>query len=185
VAGDLTVRNDVAGLVAAAAELGGLDILVNNAASVTYVPIAEMTDDQVDEATAVNFRGALWTMQEACRRMRDGGRIVNVSTLGTSHPVHGQALYSATKAALEQLTLVGALELAGRGITVNTVCPGATETETFRESAPPGLAEVVAKASHFQRIGRPADIADVVAFLVSDDARWVTGQRLVVSGGAQ
>ena len=184
VGANLTDREETAGIFRAADAWGRLDVLVNNAGVSEFVPLVEIADGQVEQHFNLNFRGALWCMQEAARRMGEGGRIINISTLGTSSPLRTQCLYSASKAAMEQLTLQGAAEFADLGITVNTVSPGSTQTELFWESVPPELHASLAARSHFGGLGQPEDIAGAVAFLASDEARWVTGQRIVVSGGA-
>src|SRR5262249_55527458 len=158
--------------------LGGVHVLVNNAGWSEFTALGEITDAQVDEAMEVNFRAPLWAMQEAAARMADGGRIVNVSSLGTTSPLAGQTLYAASKAAMEQLTTQGAVELAERGITVNTVSPGSTRTELFREAVPPEMQAELAQRPYFKRLGEPADIASVVAFLAGPGAGWITGQRI-------
>ncbi len=163
--------------------LEGLDILVINAGINIGAPIADVREEDLDRVLAVNFKGTLFAMQEAARRMRNGGRIINISTVNTVLPAPGVGVYSATKAAVEQLTRIGALEFAAREITVNTVSPGATDTELFHQSNPPGAAELVARLTPLGRIGQPADVADVVAFLAGPDARWLTGQHLRASGG--
>lgn len=163
--------------------LGGLDILVVSAGIGVRARIADVREEDLDRVLAVNFRGTLFAMQEAARRMRHGGRIINISTVNTVLPVPGVGIYSATKAAVEQLTRVGAMELGARGITVNTVSPSATDTELFQQSNSPGMAELVAGITPLGRIGQPADVADVVAFLAGPDARWLTGQHLRASGG--
>lgn len=180
---DLRVRDEVASLFSRADQLGPLGILVNNAAVSEFVALPEITAEQVGQHMDVNFRGALWAMQEARCRMGPGGRIVNISSLGTTSPLDGQIIYAASKAALEQLTLQGAVEFAPLGVTVNSVCPGSTETDLFREVVPPDLAEALSARSLFGRLGQPRDVADVVAFLAGEDSRWITGQRIVVSGG--
>jgi 3-oxoacyl-[acyl-carrier protein] reductase len=163
--------------------LGGLDILVNNASVVVTASIAEATEQAYDRVMAVNSRGTFFALQQAARRLRDGGRIVNLSTVNTVLPAPGVAIYAASKAAVEQFTRVAARELAGRGITVNTVSPGATDTAMFRGANPPDAPERAAAMTPLGRLGQPADVADVVAFLVGPDARWLTGQNLRASGG--
>jgi 3-oxoacyl-[acyl-carrier protein] reductase len=163
--------------------LGRLDILVNNAATVATGSFAEMTEADYDRVMAVNAKGVFVAIQQAARRLRDGGRIVNLSTVNTVLSGPGIAVYAASKAAVEQFTLVAARELAGRGITVNTVSPGATDTDKLRSVNPPeALAEAVTMTP-LGRLGQPADVADVVAFLVGPDARWLTGQHLRAAGG--
>ncbi|MGY0459982.1 SDR family oxidoreductase [Kitasatospora sp. cg17-2] len=171
-------------MAAAEEELGGLDILVNNAArAVTRAPLAETDPADFDSTMAVNARAVFLTLRYAARRMRDGGRIVNISSLNTRRPMPGLAAYLAGKGALEQLTEAAAVELGPRGITANTVSPGPTETEMLRSVNPPHALETVAGLTPLRRLGQPADVADVVAFLVGPDARWVSGQNLGATGG--
>lgn len=161
----------------------GLDILVNNAAISPRVPIAEVTAGDFDRVMAVNARFPLLAMRRAASVLRDGGRIINISTLNTVLPVPGGALYAASKAALESFTAVAAREFGDRGITVNTVSPGATDTDLFHATNPPGAEERAAALTALGRLGRPADIADVVAFLAGPDSHWITGQNLRATGG--
>ncbi len=172
-------------LMAAAEErLGGLDILVNNAAkSFTPTPLADLDDAAFDAVLSVNTRAVLATVRYAARRMRDGGRIVNISSVNTARAVPGIGAYAASKGAVEQLTAVAAAELGPRGITVNTVSPGATDTDLLRGTNPPEALERVAGLTPLRRLGQPEDIADVVAFLAGPDARWITGQNLRATGG--
>jgi 3-oxoacyl-[acyl-carrier protein] reductase len=163
--------------------LDGLDILVNNAAVVVTASVAEATEQDYDWLMAVNAKGVFFAMQQAARRLRDGGRIVNLSSINTVLAAPGVAIYAASKAAVEQFAVVAARELAGRGITVNTVSPGATDTEMFRSANPPDAPERAAAMTPLGRLGQPVDVADVVAFLVGPDARWLTGQHLRASGG--
>jgi 3-oxoacyl-[acyl-carrier protein] reductase len=161
----------------------GLDILVNNAAINPPRPIRELTSDEFDRVMTVNAKFPALAMREAATRLREHGRIINISTLNTQVPAPGTALYSASKAALEQLTAVAARELGGRGITVNTVTPGATDTELLRAvNSPEGLAWSVSLTA-LQRLGQPEDIAAVVAFLAGPDGQWVTGQNIRATGG--
>ncbi|MEU8923101.1 glucose 1-dehydrogenase [Kitasatospora sp. NPDC048545] len=164
--------------------LGGLDVLVNNAAtSFVPTPLAELDDTALDAVLAVNTRSVFATVRYAARRMRDGGRIVNISTANTVRPVPGIAAYAASKGAVEQLTAVAAVELGPRGITVNTVSPGATDTDLLRGTNPPEALTRVAALTPLRRLGDPEDIADVVAFLAGPDGRWITGQNLRATGG--
>jgi len=119
----------------AAEQLGGLDILVNNAAATfTPAPLAETDEELFDRVLAVNTKSTFLTMRYAARHLRDGGRIVNISSLNTTRPAPGNAPYAASKGAIEQLTLVASRELGPREITVNTVSPGATDTDLLREA---------------------------------------------------
>jgi 3-oxoacyl-[acyl-carrier protein] reductase len=158
---------------------GRLDILVNNAGISLNKPLAETTEEEFDQIFALNAKGPYFAMQEAAKVIEDGGRIVNISTGGTHLGIPGATAYLGTKAALEQFTKGLAHELAPKGITVNTVSPGFTDTamlwDVFRETA--------AGMTPLGRLGKPRDIADVVAFIVSDQARWLTGQTIHASGG--
>jgi 3-oxoacyl-[acyl-carrier protein] reductase len=187
VGGSVAVRvdqADLAGLEALFEPVAdGLDILVNNAAMSAVFPIGDITPELFDRVMAVNAKFPLLAMRKAESLMRDGGRIVNVSTLNTRLPAPGIALYCASKAALEQFTKVAAREFGPRGITVNTVSPGSTDTEMLRaDNAPEALARTVTLTA-LGRLGQPADIADVVAFLAGPDARWITGQNIQATGG--
>ncbi len=162
---------------------GHLDILVNNAGTSILKPLAEVTEAEFDAVFALNTKGTLFSIQEAARHMADGGRIVNLSTVGTVNSGAGFGIYTGSKAAVEQFTLAAAKELGIRGITVNTVSPGNTNTDMFRSVAPPDMQLQAAQMSPLGRIGQPQDIADVVAFLVSEQARWITGQNIHASGG--
>jgi 3-oxoacyl-[acyl-carrier protein] reductase len=161
----------------------GLDILVNNAAMSALFPISDITPELFDRVMAVNARFPLLAMRQAESLMRDGGRIINVSTLNTMVPAPGIALYCASKAALEQFTKVAAREFGPRGITVNTVSPGPTDTEMMRADNPPEALGRIVTLTALGRLGQPADIADVVAFLAGPDARWITGQNIQATGG--
>ena len=163
---------------------GHLDILVNNARTSAFKPLAEVSEAEFDVQFALNAKGTFFAMQEAARRIADGGRIVNISTLGTVNSAAGAGVYTGSKAAVEQFTMSAAKELGERGITVNTVSPGVTDTELFNKEAPPNVKAQAAQLSPLGRMGQPQDIADVVAFLVSEQARWITGQNIHVSGGA-
>jgi 3-oxoacyl-[acyl-carrier protein] reductase len=179
------VRSDLAepGAVAALFEqaekhLDGLDILVLNAAApFALTPIAEVTEDEYDRIMTVNAN------QYAARHMRDGGRIIAISTMNTTAAAPGASLYIGSKGALEQFSKVAARELGGRGITVNSVSPGATDTELLRANTPPEALEALLTWTPLGRLGQPADVADVVAFLAGPDGRWLTGQNLHASGG--
>jgi 3-oxoacyl-[acyl-carrier protein] reductase len=177
-------QGDLANLGAIFEAVGdGLDILVNNAAMTDRTPIAELTPEAVARVMTVNFTFPLLAVREAGRLLRAGGRIVNISTLNTVVPGPGMTLYCASKAALEQVTAVAAKELGPRGITVNTVSPGATDTEMLRAANPPEALEGTAALTALGRLGKPADIAAVVAFLASAEAGWITGQNIRATGG--
>lgn len=159
---------------------GRLDILVNNAGIFWMKPIAEVTEEDYDHIFAVNAKGQFFAMQEAAKRIADGGRIVNISTGGTQLAFPGISAYGGTKSALEFFTKVAAKELGARKITVNTVSPGYTETDMLSD---PTFRTIGIEASPLKRLGTPKDIADVVAFLVSDEGGWITGDTIQAGGG--
>ncbi len=162
-----------------AARFSRLDILVNNAGKFLPKAFLETTEADFDAVMALHARGPYFAMQEAARVLQDGGRIVNISTAGTHMHFPGATAHLASKAALEQLTKALALELAPRGITVNAVAPGITDTGVLTEA----YRQMGMRQSPLRRLGTPGDIADVVAFLVSEEARWVTGQTIQAGGG--
>lgn len=175
---------DLTSLDALFAPVGdGLDILVNNAAIIAGGAVAELTSDDFDRVMTVNAKFPLLAMQRAAGLLRDHGRIINISTLNTVVPAPGHCLYAASKAALEQFTAVAARELGGRGITANTVSPGATDTDLLRATNPPEALTQAAALTALQRLGQPVDIANVVAFLAGPDSQWITGQNLRATGG--
>jgi 3-oxoacyl-[acyl-carrier protein] reductase len=161
----------------------GLDILVNNAGITERLPIAEMTGEAFDRVMMVNAKLPLLAMREAATVLRDNGRIINISSLNTVLPAENHVLYCASKAALEQCTAVAAREFGARGITVNTVSPGATDTDLLRASNPPEALAGTVTMTALRRLGEPDDIAAVVAFLAGPDAQWITGQNIRATGG--
>ncbi|WP_225804956.1 SDR family oxidoreductase [Streptomyces sp. NK15101] len=176
-----------AALEAGLAERGegpGFDILVNNAGVSGAGGLDQLTSENFDRLFAINVKAPLFLVKRGLGRLRDGGRIVNISSAATRVAFPESLTYSMTKGALDTMTLALAKELGPRGITVNTVAPGfvATDMNARRRTTPEARATLAAY-SVFNRIGTPADIADVVGFLVSDDARWVTGQYVDATGG--
>ena len=156
-----------------------LDILVNNAGKFVPKRLTETTEAEFDQVMALHAKGPYFLMQEAAKVMKDGGRIVNISTAGTHMNFPGATAHLGSKAALEQYTKGLAQELAPRGITVNTVSPGITDTGVLTEQ----YRQFGIQASPLKRLGDPNDIADVVAFLVGEKARWLTGQNIQAGGG--
>jgi 3-oxoacyl-[acyl-carrier protein] reductase len=156
-----------------------LDILVNNAGKFMPKPLDDTTEEEFDSVIALNAKGPYFAMQEAAKVLKDGGRIVNISTGGTHLHFPGATAYLGSKAALEQYTKGLAQELAPKGVTVNTVSPGFTETGMMTEE----YRQIGIQLTPMKRLGVPKDIADVVAFIVSEEARWLTGQTIQVGGG--
>ncbi|WP_017593966.1 SDR family oxidoreductase [Nocardiopsis potens] len=172
-------------LFAAADEhLGGrLGVLVNNAAIPGRTAFDDASAEEFDRVMAVNARAALLAMRHAARRMGRGGRIINVSSVSTGWPGADEALYAASKGALEQPSRVASRALGPRGITVNTVSPGTTDTDLLRGAVPAEAREAVAAMTPLGRLGRPEDVAAVAAYLAGPDAAWVTGQNIRADGG--
>jgi 3-oxoacyl-[acyl-carrier protein] reductase len=158
---------------------GGLDIIVANAGVAVIKSIAESTEEEFDHVFDANAKGVFFTLQEAARQLRDGGRIVVVSTGGTRMLMAGTALYLGSKGAVEQFVRVLSRELGPRNITVNALSPGFTDTDLLPERD----RKIAAGMSPFARIGEPAEVASVAGFLASDDAKWVTGQNVGAGGG--
>lgn len=162
-----------------------IDFLVNNAGIGVHASFAETTEAQFDELMNVHFKGAFFLTQKALPLIADGGGIVNVSTGLARFSTPGYSAYASMKGAMETLTKYQAKELGSRGIRVNIVAPGAIETDfgggVVRDNAQ--VNSVIASATALGRVGLPDDIGGVVAFLCTDDARWVNAQRLEASGG--
>ncbi|MEU4768250.1 SDR family oxidoreductase [Actinosynnema sp. NPDC023794] len=161
-----------------------LDILVNSAAAPPAGPIGTDTPERFDHLFAVNVKAPYFLVQRALPLMRDGGRIITLTSVATRVANPGQTSFAMGKGALETMTLTLAAALGVRGITVNAVAPGATRTDVNADVfEAPGLAEFITGQTALNRLGRADDVADAVAFLASDDARWITGQVLDASGG--
>lgn len=161
------------------------DFLVNNAGHGGTVPIAQMTEEVFDSFVNVHFKSVYFLTQKALERMNEGGCVVNISTGTTRFCVHGYSVYSSMKSAIETFTKYVAKEYGNRGIRCNVVAPGPVETD-FNNAAirtNPQMKTFLANMSPLGRVGAADDIGSVVAFLCSEDAKWINGQRLEVSGG--
>ncbi|MDA0566340.1 SDR family oxidoreductase [Streptomonospora sp. S1-112] len=173
-------------LAGVAAGLAGrpLDILVNNAAAPPAGPMGTTTRAEFDRLFAVNVRAPYFIVQRALPLLADGGRVITVSSVATRMANPAQTSFAMTKGAVETMTRTLANELGVRRITVNAVAPGATRTATNAAAfAAPGLVEHIAGSTALDRLGTAEDVADVVALLASDAARWITGQVVDASGG--
>lgn len=160
-------------------QMGPIDIVVANVGVAVIKPFVEATEADFDHVFGANAKGTFFTLQEAARRVRDGGRIIAVSTGGTKMFFTQTALYLGSKGAVEQFVRVLSRELGPRGVTVNTLSPGFTDTDLLPERD----RAVAADMSPFGRIGAPRDVADVAVFLASDEARWLTGENIQAGGG--
>jgi 3-oxoacyl-[acyl-carrier protein] reductase len=184
VAADISRREAFEMLVQAAIDrFGSWDVLVNNAAVALVKPFGEVTEGEFEQSFQVNVKGTFNGCQLALERMADGGRIINISSSTTGLMLPGYGVYDATKGAIEAMTHVIAKEFGRRGITVNAVSPGATETESYRIGKSQEFLASLEAMSAFGRLGRPEEIAAVVAFLASDRGHWITAQNVRVNGG--
>lgn len=181
---DVSKSEDVKKLFEAAiAHYGKIDVLVNNAGIMITKLIKDTTDEDFTRQFDINVRGTFNTMREAATHLADNGSIINFSTSVNRIMMPTYATYVATKAAVEQLTRVFSKEVGARGINVNSVSPGPTNTELFTNGKPQEVIDRLASLSAFNRIGEPDDIAQVVVFLASDDAKWICAQNIGVNGG--
>ncbi|MDR6570363.1 SDR family oxidoreductase [Chitinophaga ginsengisegetis] len=167
----------------AIAHYGRIDVLVNNAGIMITKLIKDTTDEEFTRQFDINVKGTFNTMREAATRLADKGSIINFSTSVNRIMLPGYGTYVATKAAVEQLTRVFSKEVGARGINVNSVSPGPTNTELFTNGKSEELIARLASLSAFNRIGEPNDIAQVVVFLAGDDAKWISAQNIGVNGG--
>ncbi len=165
---------------------GKLDILVNNAGIYKFGLIEEVTEDEFHRQFNTNVLGILLSTREAVKYFsKDGGSIINVSSVVSTSPMPGTAIYAATKGAVDTMTIGLARELAGRNIRVNNIAPGGVETEGSKTLGMIGsdMEKQIVAQTPLGRIGQPQDIAKVALFLASDDSGWLTGERLQASGG--
>jgi 3-oxoacyl-[acyl-carrier protein] reductase len=181
---DISNRAEVQSLFAAIdRDPGRLDIVVNSAGVSAGGSLTELDEKQLDWMLGVNLRGPLFVASEAAKRLTSGGRIINIASSLGEFPMAGSGIYSATKVAIKSFTESWAKELGRKGITVNTVIPGAT-SPGMMDSAPQKFRAFFEQASPFGRIGRASEIAAVVAFLSSPEASWVSGAHILANGAA-
>ncbi|MEU0924933.1 SDR family oxidoreductase [Streptomyces malaysiensis] len=163
-------------------EFGGIDVVVNTAGIMVLSPIATLDLDDLDRMHRTNIRGAFVVSQQAARRLRGGGALINFTTSVTRLQFPAYGAYVASKAAVAGMTMILARELRGRDITVNAVAPGPTATPLFLDGKDQAAIDNLAKAAPLERLGTPDDIAETVAFLAGP-ARWLNGQVLFANGG--
>lgn len=186
VGGDVSKAAEAQQIIAAAIETyGRIDILVNNSGVYEMAPIDDITEDHFHKQFNVNVLGLLLTTQAAAKHMGEGASVINASSVVSRITPPGSAVYSGTKGAVDAITGVLAKELGPRKIRVNSVNPGMVETEGAHAAGFIGsaFADAAVAQTPLGRMGQPDDIAGVVVFLASDDARWMTGETLIASGG--
>jgi len=185
---DVSNEADVMRLFAATKKaFGTLDILVNNAVFQQYLPIEQASVDAFHQHFNVNVLGPVLTIQASLKAFGDkGGNIINISSGASKYPLPAASLYSATKAALDAITIALSKELGAKNVRINSILPGATETEGARSAGVTAGSEyekMFIANTPLGRRGQPEDIAKAVVFLASDDAAWITGEQISVSGG--
>jgi 3-oxoacyl-[acyl-carrier protein] reductase len=186
----VAIKLDVADEAAVAAafdqveeRFGGIDVVVNAAGIMPLAPIVDLDVEVLDRVYRTNIRGAFAVSQQAARRVRTGGAIINFSSTVTRLAIPSYGAYAASKGAVEALTLILARELRGRDVTVNTVAPGPTATELFFDGKDQQAIDRAAGFAPLGRLGTPEDIAEVIAFLAGP-GHWVNGQVIYANGGA-
>ncbi|MFF2089410.1 SDR family oxidoreductase [Paenibacillus sp. NPDC058174] len=164
-------------------QFGRIDILVNNAAIMECKAIAEVTEEMFERHFAINVKGTYFACQQAMRDMEEGGTIINFSTSVSGAMLPTYSVYAATKGAVEQLTRQLAKEFSTKDIVINCIAPGQVSTELFLSGKSQELIDSFSRMNAFGRLGEPEDIANAIELLVSDKARWITGQTIRVNGG--
>lgn len=166
---------------------GNVDILVNNAVSQGYAPIEQISVEAFQQSFNVNVLGPILTIQEALKHFGNkGGNIINISSGASKYPLPNASLYSSTKAALDAFTIALSKELGVKNVRINSILPGATDTEGAASAGVTAGSEyekMFVEKTPLGRRGQPADIAKAAVFLASDDAAWITGEQISVSGG--
>ena len=180
---DVADEAQVTALFDRAEELfGGVDVVVHTAGVMQVKPLTEFTLDEIDRMHRTNIRGTMVVDQQAARRVRKGGAIINFSSSVVKIALPGYSAYAATKGAVDAMTLILAKEMRGRDVTVNAVAPGPTATPLFLEGKEQATIDGLANMAPLERLGVPEDIAEVVSFLAGP-ARWVNGQIVYANGG--
>jgi len=169
-------------------EFGGVDILFINAGVASFAPVEHVTEEQFDTTINVNFKGALFTLQKFLPILREGASVINLSSINAYTGMPNTAVYAASKAALNSLTRTAAYELAPRKIRVNSVNPGPTNTAIFGKLGMPDeavqeFASAMQNRIPLKRFGEPVEAANLVAFLASDEASFITGAEYNIDGG--
>ncbi|MER7683686.1 SDR family oxidoreductase [Streptomyces sp. NPDC097610] len=181
---DVADETEVAALFdATESTYGGVDVVVHAAGVMALAPLVDLDLDALDHMHRTNIRGTFVVDQQAARRLRAGGALINFSSSVLALAIPGYSAYAATKGAVEAMTLIVARELRGRDVTVNAVAPGPTATALFLDGKDEETIARMAAQPPLERLGTPRDIAEVVSFLAGPAGRWVNGQVLRANGG--
>jgi 3-oxoacyl-[acyl-carrier protein] reductase len=181
---DVSQSQDIAYLFNQTIEhFGQVDIVINNAGIMITKPLKHFTDEEFDRQFANNVKSVFMMMKTASERLSQNGRIINISSSTSRLSMSTYAVYSAAKAAVEQMTRVFAKEIGSRGITVNAVLPGPMNTELFTKGKSEEMISRIASLSAFNRIGEVEDIVPMILFLCSEQSQWITGQNIGANGG--
>lgn len=184
VSGDLSRLDNVRHLFDAAMQaFGRIDIVINGAGKVIKKPFTEISETDFDSAFGINTKAAFFVMQEAARRIEDNGRIINMGTTLLGATTGMYAIYAGSKAPLEDFSRALAKEIGARGVTVNVVAPGPIDTPFFHGEETEQSTAYLSSMSPQNRLGQIEDVVPLIAFLASEESRWVTGQTLFVNGG--
>ncbi|PJJ08391.1 3-oxoacyl-[acyl-carrier protein] reductase [Flavobacterium sp. 1] len=167
-------------------EFGGIDIVVANAGTaIMGIPIADVTEADFDRINTVNYKGTYFVLQQAAKHIRNGGRIIQISSTSSLYPAAGLGIYAPSKAAGKVVTEILAQELGHRQISVNSVFPGPTRTPLMEKEVSKEEMERIAQGMNLGRLGEPEDIAGAVAFLASPEGAWINGQQIIANGGGR
>ena len=162
---------------------GKVDIVINNAGIMITKPLKDFSEKEFDKQFSINVKSVFLMMKAASEKLEDNGRIINISSSTSRLMMPAYSIYSATKAAVEQMTRVFSKEIGNRGITVNSVLPGPMNTELFLNGKSEELISKIANQTVFNRIGNVEDIIPIILFLSSNDSQWITGQNIGINGG--
>lgn len=184
---DVSKVNDIVQLFTdVIAEFGGIDIVVANAGiGIMGIPIIDITEADFDRINSVNYKGTFFVMQQAAKHVRNGGRIIQISSTSALYPAAGLGIYSPSKAPGKVITEILAQELGSRQISVNSIFPGPTRTPLMEKEASNEELDRIGQAMFLGRMGEPEDVAGVVAFLAGPEGAWVNGQQIIVNGGGR
>jgi len=185
VVADISILSDISKMFDKCQEYFGVpDIMVANAGLSYSSSLLETTEEEYYMVYDINAKGTFFCLKEAGLRLKDGGRIVLISSSTSKQPKKGMSLYSSTKAAINMMAEIAAQELADRGITVNAVLPGLTMTPSVKEAPfPEGFIQMVVDNTPSKRLGETVDIAEIVAFFCTKESQWVTGKHIMADGG--